>query len=118
MFFFALGARFNLQLLADVALPAMLLALLVLVLKPVSFRLLLGRFSERRELAWDVGLRLGQISEFSLLIGFVAVQSALLSEQGSLLIQATAILTFVISSYIVVFSLPNPIAVSDKLRRD
>jgi len=118
MFFFALGARFNLQLLAVVALPAMLLALLVLVLKPVSFRLLLGRFSERRELAWDVGLRLGQISEFSLLIGFVAVQSALLSEQGSLLIQATAILTFVISSYIVVFSLPNPIAVSDKLRRD
>jgi len=118
MFFFALGARFNLQLLADVALPAMLLALLVLVLKPVSFRLLLGRFSERRELAWDVGLRLGQISEFSLLIGFVAVQSALLSEQGSLLIQATAILTFVISSYIVVFSLTNPIAVSDKLRRD
>lgn len=118
MFFFALGARFNLQLLADVALPASLLALLVLVLKPVSFRLLLGRFSERRELAWDVGLRLGQISEFSLLIGFVAVQSALLSEQGSLLIQATAILTFVISSYIVVFSLPNPIAVSDKLRRD
>ena len=118
MFFFALGARFNLQLLADVALPASLLALLVLVLKPVSFRLLLGRFSERHELAWDVGLRLGQISEFSLLIGFVAVQSALLSEQGSLLIQATAILTFVISSYIVVFSLPNPIAVSDKLRRD
>lgn len=118
MFFFALGARFNLQLLADVALPASLLAVLMLTLKPVSFRLLLGRFSERRELAWDVGLRLGQISEFSLLIGFVAVQSALLSEQGSLLIQATAILTFVISSYIVVFSLPNPIAVSDKLRRD
>ncbi len=118
MFFFALGARFNLQLLADVALPASLLALLMLMLKPVSFRLLLGRFSERRELAWDVGLRLGQISEFSLLIGFVAVQSTLLTEQGSLLIQATAILTFVISSYIVVFSLPNPIAISDRLRRD
>jgi hypothetical protein len=34
------------------------------------------------------------------------------------LIQATAIITFVLSSYIVVFNYPNPIAVSDKLRRD
>ncbi|MAD46734.1 MAG: sodium:proton antiporter [Oceanospirillaceae bacterium] len=118
MFFFALGARFNIGLLTDVLVPAALLALIILVVKPVSFRFLLGRFSERRELAWDVGFRLGQISEFSLLIAFVALQSALLSETGSLLIQATAIITFVISSYIVVFNYPNPIAVRDKLRRD
>ena len=96
----------------------MLIPIIILIIKPVSFRFLLGRFSERRELAWDVGFRLGQISEFSLLIAFVALQSALLSETGSLLIQATAIITFVISSYIVVFNYPNPIAVSDKLRRD
>jgi len=118
MFFFALGARFNIGLLTDVIVPALLLAIIILIIKPVSFRFLLGRFSERRELAWDVGFRLGQISEFSLLIAFVALQSALLSETGSLLIQATAIITFVISSYIVVFNYPNPIAVSDKLRRD
>ena len=118
MFFFALGARLNLQMLSDVVVPAVMLAALILFIKPVSFRFLLGRFSERRELAWDVGFRLGQISEFSLLIAFVAVQGALLSEQGSLLIQATAIITFVVSSYIVVFSYPNPIAVSDRLRRD
>jgi predicted Kef-type K+ transport protein len=74
--------------------------------------------SERPALAWDVGFRLGQISEFSLLIAFVAFERSILSEQGSLLIQATAIITFAISSYIVVFNYPNPIAVSDKLRRD
>lgn len=118
MFFFALGAQFNLQLLSDVALSAIVLAVVVLTIKPVAFRVLLGRFSERRELAWDVGFRLGQISEFSLLIAFVATESSLLSEQGALLIQATAILTFVVSSYIVVFNYPNPIAVSERLRRD
>ena len=118
MFFFALGARLNLQMLSEIVVPAVMLAALILLIKPVSFRFLLGRFSERRELAWDVGFRLGQISEFSLLIAFVAVQGALLSEQGSLLIQATAIITFIVSSYIVVFSYPNPIAVSDRLRRD
>jgi len=118
MFFFTLGAGVNLGMLGDVLLGAGLLAATVLILKPITFRVLLGRFSERSGLAWDVGFRLGQISEFSLLIGFVALESALLSERASLLIQATAIITFVISSYIVVFNYPNPIAVSDRLRRD
>ncbi|WP_430462428.1 cation:proton antiporter [Thalassolituus sp. LLYu03] len=118
MFFFAVGAQINLGLLSDVIAAAGVMAALMLMIKPVVFRFLLSGQSERRELAWDVGFRLGQISEFSLLIAFVATQSSLLSESGSLLIQATAILTFVVSSYIVVFNYPNPIAVSDKLRRD
>lgn len=118
MFFFTLGAGVNLDLLGDVIWGAALLAGAVLILKPVIFRMLLGKMSESSTLAWDVGFRLGQISEFSLLVAFVALESALLTERGSLLIQATAIITFIISSYIVVFNYPNPIAVKDKLRRD
>ncbi|MGK0249532.1 MAG: Kef-type K+ transport system membrane component KefB [Oleispira sp.] len=118
LFFFALGAGFNLALLSQVIWPALVLAGAILILKPVVFRYLLGNMSERPELAWDVGFRLGQISEFSLLIAFVAFERSILSEQGSLLIQATAIITFALSSYIVVFNYPNPIAISDKLRRD
>jgi Kef-type K+ transport system membrane component KefB len=118
LFFFALGAGFNLELLSQVIWPALVLAGAILILKPVIFRFLLGNMSERPELAWDVGFRLGQISEFSLLVAFVAFERSILSEQGSLLIQATAIITFALSSYIVVFNYPNPIAVSDKLRRD
>ncbi|WP_420591041.1 cation:proton antiporter [Bacterioplanoides sp.] len=118
MFFFALGASLNLGLLSSVILPAGILAVIILAIKPVTFRYLLGGFSERPALAWDVGFRLGQISEFSLLIGFVALQSQLLTEQASSLIQATAIITFAISSYIVVFNYPNPIAIKDELRRD
>ena len=118
LFFFALGAGFNFQLLSTVIWPALTLAGAVLILKPVIFRYLLGNMSERPALAWDVGFRLGQISEFSLLIAFVAFERAILSEQASLLIQATAIITFALSSYIVVFNYPNPIAVNDKLRRD
>jgi len=118
MFFFTLGAGVNLGILDDVLVSAGVLAVTVLVLKPLTFRLLLGRFSETPGLAWDIGFRLGQISEFSLLVAFVAMESALLSERASLLIQATAIITFILSSYIVVFNYPNPIAVSDRLRRD
>ena len=118
LFFFAVGARFDLAMLGHVWAPALLLAALVLGLKPVVYRFLLKGVSEKRTLAWDLGFRLGQASEFSLLIAYVAIGGALISEQASLLIQATTIITLLASSYIVVLNYPTPIAISDKLRRD
>jgi Kef-type K+ transport system membrane component KefB len=118
MFFFSVGARIDLALLGDVLVPALVLALLVLGLKPVVYRFLLQGVSEKRSLAWDLGFRLGQVSEFSLLIAYVASAGLLISDQASLLIQATTIITFVASSYIVVLNYPTPIAISDELRRD
>ncbi|WP_188151287.1 cation:proton antiporter [Teredinibacter waterburyi] len=118
LFFFCLGARLNIDLLPSVLLPAIFLASALLILKPVVFFGLLKRQSEKSALAWDIGFRLGQISEFSLLIVFVATTSGIIGEAASVLIQTAAILSFVVSSYIVIFNFPNPIAVSDKLRRD
>lgn len=118
LFFFALGAQFNLNLLSDIILPATLLALIMTVIKPIVFRFLLQGMDEHRDLAWSVGFRLGQNSEFSLLIAYVATGALLIGDNTSHLIQATAILTFIISTYIVIFNFPTPIAPSDKLRRD
>ncbi|MBQ75656.1 MAG: sodium:proton antiporter [Gammaproteobacteria bacterium] len=118
LFFFSLGASFRLELLGEVIVPAIVLAALVLALKPLVFRYLLSGTSETVPLGWEIGFRLGQISEFSLLIAFIATAEMLISQSASHLIQATAILTFLISSYIVVFRYPTPIAVSDTLRRD
>lgn len=118
LFFFSVGARFDVNLLGAVLVPAAVLAALVLGLKPVIYRFLLKGVSEKRTLAWDLGFRLGQASEFSLLIAYVATAGALISDQASLLIQATTILTFVASSYIVVLNYPSPIAISDHLRRN
>ncbi len=118
LFFFSLGAQLNIFLVPEVLLPALVLAGVALTLKPFVFQLLLQKHSERKALAWDMGFRLGQISEFSLLITFVAIESQLIGTKASVLIQAATITTFVISSYIVIFNFPNPIAVSDKLRRD
>ncbi|MGV6807829.1 MAG: cation:proton antiporter [bacterium] len=118
LFFFSLGAGFNLGLLPEIAVPAVVLGTLMLVLKPTTFRFLLKLQNEKKPLAWDLGFRLGQISEFSLLIAYVAFNASVISNLGSHLIQAATILTFLVSSYIVVFNFPNPIAISDKLRRD
>ncbi len=118
LFFFSLGARFDLSLLGDVLLPAWLLASAMLCLKPVTFRYLLRGLSEKNSLAWDLGFRLGQTSEFSLLIAYVAAGATLIGKEASHLIQATAIISFVVSSYIVILNYPTPIAISDRLRRD
>lgn len=118
LFFFALGAGFDLSILPDIWFAAVVLAFFMLTLKPITFRYLLKSLSESKKLAWDIGLRLGQTSEFSLLMAFLAVQNGLISPTASYTIQATAILTFAISTYIVIFNCPSPIAVSESLRRD
>jgi Kef-type K+ transport system membrane component KefB len=118
LFFFTLGAQLNLQVLSTVMIPMAILTVLVLVGKPIVFHSLLLRLSETNHLAWDIGYRLGQISEFSLLVTFLAQSNGLLSEKAAVLVQSTAIATFAISSYIIVFNFQNPIAVSDRLRRD
>lgn len=118
IFFFSVGAQFDLGRLPEVAIAALVLSGVLLAAKPAIYHFLLRRVSETDKLAWNLGLRLGQCSEFALLIGVVAVNAGLLSLTASTLIQATTILTLLISSYIVVFNLPNPIAVKEELRRD
>jgi Kef-type K+ transport system membrane component KefB len=118
LFFFSLGGGFDLSLLPSIAFPAILLAVVMLSLKPIIYRYLLRSQSENNSLSWDIGFRLGQNSEFSLLIAYMAFGTQLIGNDASHLIQATAIITFLISSYIVVFNFPNPIAVSERLRRD
>ena len=118
LFFFSVGAKFNIHLLSAIAIPTGILALLTLIVKPIVFRFLLAKQSESNDLAWDIGFRLGQMSEFSLLIAYLAQQLNWINEPVSMLIQAAAIISFLISTYIVIFNYPSPLAVSDALRRD
>ncbi len=118
LFFFALGASFKLNVLGDIWPYALILTALIITIKPITFKLLLSQQSEKSNLSWDVGFRLGQISEFSLLIVYLALASNLIGEKAAHVIQATAVLTFVISTYIVIFKYPTPISPFDKLRRD
>lgn len=118
LFFFSIGAGFNLGLIGDIWLTSILLSIVVLILKPVLHAKLLTALGEPKGLSWEAGFRLGQTSEFSLLIAFIAASQGIIGVVASHVIQATAILTFLISTYIVVFRYPTPIALSDRLRRD
>jgi Kef-type K+ transport system membrane component KefB len=118
LFFFSLGAGFELKMLEQVAMPAILLAGLMVGVKPFAFAQLLARVGEGGKRALEIGVRLGQVSEFSLLIAVLALAHGTISYQASSLIQATTVLTFIASTYLVVLRYPTPVAISDRLRRD
>ena len=118
MFFFSIGATFNFSFAAQVIIPALILASLILVVKPFLFYILLFRSGEKKSVAKEVGIRLGQGSEFSLLVASIGLSTNLISDVTSNLIQATTILTFIVSSYLVVLKYPTPIALSEKMRKD
>lgn len=118
MFFFALGASLDIGMLDQVLIPAALLALALLLIKPLVFRYFLMHTAEREELAWETGWRLGQMSEFALLIAFLALELGLASPDAVYLIEMATIITFIGSTYFIVLRYPTPVAVSDKLRRD
>jgi len=118
LFFVALGASVNIGALADVLLPALLLAAISIAVKPIVFRKLLEREHEKAPMARETGARLGQISEFSLLVVLVAGNLSLMSERASTLMQSATILSFIGSSYWIVKRYPTPIATDQALRRD
>lgn len=118
MFFFSIGATFNFGFAGQVFIPALILSTLILVAKPALFYFLLCRSGEKKPVAKEVGIRLGQASEFSLLVASIALSTKLISDMASNLIQATTILTFIVSSYLVVLKYPTPIALSEKMRKD
>ncbi|EKD54824.1 MAG: hypothetical protein ACD_60C00041G0015 [uncultured bacterium] len=118
IFFFSLGARFNFGYLPTVILPAASIAIAMLLFKPTVFGWLLRKTGEKKATSWEIGVRLGQTSEFSLLVIYLAMQAKLVQPAANYMVQAATILTFIVSCYWVVMRYPTPLAASDKLRRD
>ncbi len=118
LFFFALGAQFDLHMMGNLLLPAVLLAGSLLVSKPLLFRWLLRRNDEMPEKALEIGFRLGQVSEFSLLISVLASSQGMISDDAAYLIQSTVLITFLVSPYLIVLRYPTPIGPNEKLRRN
>ena len=118
LFFFGLGAGFDLMAAWPVVIPATLIGLSLLMIKPVVFRFLLVKQAESEKLAWEIGVRLGQLSEFSLLIVFVARQNGVISDPAFYTVQLATLLSFIVSAYWIVLRYPTPIALSEHLRRD
>ncbi len=89
-----------------------------MVVKPVIFKWGFKAIGEEPKISAQLGIRLGQASEFSLLIAFSALASGLIEERSSYLIQLVVVLTFVASTYWVVSAYPTPISYKSSHRKD
>ncbi len=118
IFFFSIGAGFNFNYFPTVMIPAILLALAILIAKPIVFGWFLSKSGESQAIGWEIGVRLAQGSEFSLLIVYLALHTNLVTPVVNYMVQAATIITFIVSCYWVGMRYPTPLAISDKLRRD
>ena len=118
LFFFTVGAGIDPALLMEVFLPTLFLAAAMIAIKPPTFAFSLRLQKEPAGTGWEVGYRLGQMSEFSLLLSYVAMTSGLLGKEAAHVIQGATVLTLLVSTYLVIFRYPSPIAISENLRRD
>ena len=118
LFFFSVGASLNVVLLQEVWLATIILAVVTVIVKPRVFAYLLVLQKEDKDASKEVGFRLGQASEFSLLLSYIAISNALISSSAAVVLQTATILTLIGSSYFVVSRYQSPIASDPALRRD
>jgi len=117
-FFFVLGTRLDLGIARVLFWPALLLTLLMMGTKYVSFRTLFRIVGEEKPFAKETGARLAQGSEFSLIVAMAAHTSGLLNDTALQMVQLVTIFSLIISSYVVVSRFSSPLAANPKLKQD
>lgn len=118
LFFFSIGAQFNVLVTQQVLLAGIVISILVVVVKPLVFKQGFQFIGEDKAFSLELGTRLGQGSEFSLLVVYSALAAGLIDLRASYLVQMVVILTFVLSTYWVVYRYRTPISSTGKNRLD
>ena len=118
LFFFTLGAQLDLSAMGLILIPAIIICLLIIIVKSGVFTLLFRIMGESFPFSLQIGVRLSQGSEFSLILAVALSANAHISQTAALLIQTAAIFSIIISSYITVFFFPTPLGVKEALKQD
>lgn len=118
LFFFSIGGSLELIAILSYLAPVIVLVAIFVLLKPLVYRGLLRVAGEDVGISREIGYRLGQTGEFSLLVVHLAAGTVLISESASLILTSATVASLCISTYIVVRRFPNPIAIDPRLRRD
>jgi Kef-type K+ transport system membrane component KefB len=118
LFFFAVGARLNLNIDMHLLLAAILFGLLLVPFKAMVFRFAFVKVGETSRLSGELAARLAQASEFSLLVTYVAVTAGLLTNDVAMTIQIATIVSIIVSTYWVVMKHPTTISGRSELRQD
>lgn len=104
LFFVYLGTQAKFNDLGTVYPLVIIFTIYALIVKPLIFLLVLGGFGFRKHTMFQTAINLSQISEFSLIILLVGLQSGLVSSEALTIITLSLIISTLLSSVMVVHS--------------
>jgi Kef-type K+ transport system membrane component KefB len=99
IFFVLLGIQMSFADLASIIIPAIVLSIFVLLIKPLLVTLVMAAMGYRKRTAFLTGLSLSQISEFSLILVFLGFKLGHISEKVVSLITVVGLISFFVSTY-------------------
>lgn len=109
LFFFSVGATFDICLAKNELAVILALTIVMTIIKPFVFRSLCRNILGLEKQSLELGVRLGQISEFAILVGSIGITHKLISPEVATVIQGSAMISFLVSTYWVVTCYQTPI---------
>ncbi|MES2876635.1 MAG: cation:proton antiporter [Patescibacteria group bacterium] len=100
LFFVTLGERFVFDDLATTLIPALVLSAIVLIGKPLFTMASLGLLGYTKLTSFKAGIHLSQVSEFSIVLVVLAVQTELIDTRAASVMTLVALITIGVSSYL------------------
>lgn len=100
LFFVTLGERFVFDDLPSTLIPALVLSAIVLLGKPLFTMASLGLLGYTKLTSFKAGIHLSQISEFSIVLVVLAVQTELIDPRAASIMTLVALITIGVSSYL------------------
>lgn len=99
IFFITLGAGLSIGNLTQGIVPAIILSIVVLAMKPVIVMAVMTLFGYRRRTSFKTGINLSQISEFSIILVALSTASGFVSPELTAIITLVALITIAVSTY-------------------
>jgi Kef-type K+ transport system membrane component KefB len=104
LFFVLLGSEMILDNLFQILVPTLILSLFVLIGNPVIVVILMNLLGYKRRTAFQAGLTMAQISEFSLILATLGFNMGHLTRSTLSLITLVGLITIAGSSYLILYS--------------
>ncbi|TVR00359.1 MAG: portal protein [Deltaproteobacteria bacterium] len=104
VFFVTLGAQMQLGEASEQLLPALVLALFVLIGNPFIFMIIIARFGYSEETSFKTSVTVAQISEFSFIFAAMGLAAGLIDDSILAIVALVGLVTIVISAYMILYN--------------
>jgi Kef-type K+ transport system membrane component KefB len=104
LFFILLGSEMTLGTIHTILLPALILSLFVLVIKPLLVFLIMNLLGYKTRTSFETGVSLAQVSEFSLILATLGLSVGHITKETMSLLTLIALITIAASSYLILQS--------------